>query len=425
MARRPLRIAMISDHANPLHPPADDTGGQHVHVTALSRQLAALGHQVVVYTRRDAPDVPDWVRMGHGLVVEHVPAGPPEPLPPDELAPYLGEFRDQLAERWSGGWSGRPPSVVHAHFWTAGVAAFPGARAHGIPVVQTFHALGSVRRRHRQGRVTTGTDALDDRVAREAELATAVDRIIATCRAEVSELRRMGASPARTTVVPAGVDTDQFSLSGPVARRGRRRRLLAVGRLAEREGLADLVRALADVPETELVVAGGPDAEHLDGDPAVTRLRAVADGAGVADRVRLLGRVPHADLPPLYRSADLVACTPWYEPFGSLPEVAFGVVPLEAMACGVPVVATAVGGLIDTVQDGLTGLRVPPRRPDRLAGAIRQLLADPDRRARMGATAREWARCRYCWRQVALSTELVYRELAGRHRMPAADQRAS
>jgi D-inositol-3-phosphate glycosyltransferase len=161
-----------------------------------------------------------------------------------------------------------------------------------------------------------------------------------------------------------------------------------------------VVAALARIPDAELVVAGGPPAGELTRDPEARRLTALAERAGVAGRVRLLGRVGRGDLPALYRSADLVVNVPWYEPFG--------IVPLEAMACGVPVVASAVGGLVDTVVDGVTGAHVPPRRPGLLAAALAGLLADPERRADLGAAGSLRARRRYGWDRIARGTLEVY-----------------
>lgn len=164
-----------------------------------------------------------------------------------------------------------------------------------------------------------------------------------------------------------------------------------------------MLSALVDVPDAELLVAGGPDAAELGADPEAVRLTERARELGVAERVHLLGRVDHDDVPALVSSADVVVATPWYEPFG--------IVPLEAAACGVPLVGSAVGGLLDSVVDGTTGLLVPPRDPDALAAALRDLLADPSRRRAFGAAARRRALARYSWRGVAAQTELVYRTL--------------
>ena len=205
------------------------------------------------------------------------------------------------------------------------------------------------------------------------------------------------------------------SISIGSASKGRReeatRRLVAACRLVERKGLADAITALAEVPGAELHVAGGPDADALDADPEARRLWELAARAGVADRLVLRGRVDRDAMPALLRSADAVVCVPWYEPFG--------IVPLEAMACGVPVVASAVGGQTDSVVHGVTGVHVPPREPRALAAALRALLADPERRAELGAAGARRARQRYGFDRIARSTRDVYASLVERPAQPA------
>ena len=185
-----------------------------------------------------------------------------------------------------------------------------------------------------------------------------------------------------------------------------------LGRIVERKGHDDAVRALVSVPDAELVVVGGPPAEELAGVPEVQRLRAVAAEAGVADRLVFTGSVGRADVPAWVRSADVVLAVPWYEPFG--------ITPLEAMACGRPVVATAVGGLVDTVVDGVTGDLVPPRDPDALGEALAALLADDERRAAYGAAGVRRARARYRWARVVADTESVYRQVLARRPLEVA-----
>jgi D-inositol-3-phosphate glycosyltransferase len=389
-----MKVAMVSEHASPLAVLGGaDAGGQNVHVAALSAALARRGAEVVVHTRRDDPALPARVEAAPGVTVEHVDAGPAEPIPKDDLLPYMDEFADRLRRSFRAD----PPDVVHAHFWMSGRAALAAARPLGIPVVQTFHALGVIKRRHQGTRDTSPPTRLRE----EAALAREADRIVATCSDEVFELVRMGADLRRVAVVPCGVDLGMFRPDGPAAPRpSGTARLLVVSRLVERKGIGDVVAALTRLPGVELVVAGGPPAGELDGDPEATRLAALAERVGVAGRLRLLGRVGRCDLPAFYRSADLVVNVPWYEPFG--------IVPLEAMACGVPVVASAVGGLVDTVVDGVTGVHVPPRRPGRLAAAVAGLLADPERRAALGATGARRARRRYGWDRIAGSTLEVY-----------------
>jgi type III pantothenate kinase len=390
---RPMRIAMISEHASPLAALGGvDAGGQNVHVAALSEHLARRGHTVDVYTRRDARRQPERVPMAPGVTVVHVPAGPPLPLPKDDLLPHMAAFGWWVAQDWAA--RGRP-DLVHAHFWMSALAALQAGRACGVPVAQTFHALGIVKRRHHGA----ADPSPPQRLRLEREIARDVDLVIATCADEVAELRRMGVAPGRVRVVPCGVDTRHFRPSGPVAAppaRGRHR-LLAVGRLVERKGFDTAVRALALLPDAELVIAGGPPAPEVARDPEGRRLRALALDLGVPDRLVLAGRVPHEDLPALVRSAAVVLATPWYEPFG--------ITPLEAAACGRPVVGSAVGGLLDTVEDGITGRLVPPRDPAAVAAAVREILDDPPRARRMGEAARRRARGRYDWTQVAEDTE--------------------
>ncbi len=389
-----MKVAMVSEHASPLAMLGGaDAGGQNVHVAALAAALARRGTEVVVHTRRDDPALPDRVAAAPGVTVEHVDAGPPHPIPKDQLLPHMNEFAARLRRSWRVD----PPDVVHAHFWMSGRAALAACRPLGLPLVQTFHALGVVKRRH-QGAKDTSPPS---RIREEAMLAKEADRIVATCSEEVFELVRMGADLRRIAVAPCGVDLGLFRPDGPAEPRpAGRHRMLVVSRLVERKGIGNAITALAGVPEAELVVAGGPPADRLDGDREARRLAGLATRLGVADRVQLRGRVGQRDLPALYRSADLVVCVPWYEPFG--------IVPLEAMACGAPVVASAVGGLVDSVVDGVTGVHVAPRRPDLLGPVLSALLADKAKRAALGAAGARRARRRYGWDRIAGSILEVY-----------------
>lgn len=360
-----------------------------------------------MHTRRDDAGLPERVATADGYDVVHVPAGPPVALPKDELLGHMPAFAAALR----AGWSVQPPDVVHAHFWMSGLAAVEaaGSLLAPVPVLQTFHALGSVKKRH-QGAADTSPP---QRVDLERGLCAAVSHVVATCTDEVFELRRLGLTTDRVSIVPCGVDTGVFSPRGPAAPRTGRPRLLVLGRLVERKGQEDAVRALTVVPDAELVVVGGPPSAGLDADPEVRRLRAVADSLGVGDRLVFTGAVARADVPGWIRSADVVLAVPWYEPFG--------ITPLEAMACGRPVVATAVGGLVDTVADGVTGDLVPPRDPARLGAALAALLDDDDRRAAYGTAGVARVRARYRWSRVVADTEAVYRQvLAGRRAVEVA-----
>lgn len=396
-AWRPLSVVLVSEHASPLAALGGvDAGGQNVHVARLAEALARRGHEVRVFTRRDAERLPDEVEVRPGLVVHHVPAGPPEPVPKDELLPYMAAFGQYMMKALEE----RPPDVVHSHFWMSGIASLLAGRALRVPLVHTYHALGTVKRRHQKAADTSPPE----RIAYERQVGLGCDRIIATCQDEVRELLRIHIPPERVSVVPCGVDPEEFCPAGPVAERGAvPYRLVQLGRLVPRKGVAVAITALTRLPDAELVVVGGPPPELLDADPEVQRLRGVARLAGVGDRVRFTGAVARDAVAPLLRSADVVVCPADYEPFG--------IVPLEAMACGRPVVASAVGGHLDTVTDPKCGRLVPPRDPDALACAINGFLADPSLRAACGAAGRRRVLSRYGWARVAEATEAVYGEL--------------
>ena len=399
-----MRVAMVSEHASPLATLGGvDAGGQNVHVAALATGLARRGASVVVHTRRDDPSLPPRVQLAPGVVVDHVDAGPAEPIAKDDLLRYMPRFRRELAAAWREA----PPDVVHSHFWMSGMCAVSAAEPLGIPVVHTFHALGVVKRRH-QGADDTSPP---ERVGWERALLKRADWIAATCTDEVFELVRQGADLHRITVIPCGVDLGLFTPEGPAEPRGGRPRIVVVSRMVARKGIGTTISALPGIPDAELIVAGGPPADALASDPEGARLLGLARAEGVADRVHLCGGVARDTLPALLRSADAVACVPWYEPFG--------IVPLEAMACGVPVIASTVGGLIDTVVDGVTGLHVPARRPDRVADALRRVLDDPQLRRSLGEAGVERVRSRYGWDSVARATLALYEQVCARRRAAA------
>ena len=387
-----MRVAMISEHASPL-----GLGGQHSHVADLSTALAELGHEVRVYTRRDGPDLPAVVGLSAGVKVVHVPAGPAEKIPADLLLPHMGDFARWLGNEWrEGDWK---PTVAHAHFWTSGLAAVTAARQVGIPVVQSFHELADAE----------ATATGPSRAGYERALGRAVDRVVAQSQDEVRGLVRIGVPRTQLTLVPAGVDSARFSPDGPAADRDPARpRILSVGRLVERKGFGDVIQAMRYVPGAECVVVGGPPAEQLKADPQARRLRALAEQFRVADRFRLIGGVPAKDMPRWYRSADVLVAAPWQEQF----ELA----PLEAMACGVPVIGTTVGGLTDTVVDGLTGDLVPARDPRALGSALRRLVNDRVRHFAYATAALDRARQAYSWKRVAAQVGSVYSAVAGLRR---------
>jgi glycosyltransferase involved in cell wall biosynthesis len=389
-----MRVAMVSGHASPLAVPGGtDAGGQNVHVAALAAELVQVGHQVRVFTRADSPALPSRIRVPEGYVVEHLTAGPPRPLSKDDLEDFIPAFARNLTRRLAE----EPVDIIHSHFWISGLASGLAAGELDIPWAHTFHALGVVKRRHLGFEDTSPVG----RIGHERVLCRSVDRVVATCMDEVFELRAMGLNADRFSVIPGGVDLERFTPTGPRAEPGGfNHRILLISRLIPRKGIADAVEALSSLPGVELCIAGGPPAARIMTDPEARRLHALAQENGVANRVKFLGQVLHHQLPALIRSADVVVNVPWFETFGS--------VPLEAMACGKPVVATAVGGLTDAVVDGVTGILVPPRDAPTLARALCGLLGDDQRQHQYGQAGLQRVRQRYGWSRIARLTEGAY-----------------
>jgi D-inositol-3-phosphate glycosyltransferase len=393
-----MKIALIALQASPLSP---STGGaldnQATRVSSLARALTRMEHQVTVYAREDGAAQPGQEALAPGVAVEYVPAGPPQRLPADKLAAQVPAFGAYLAERWRQ----NPPDVAHAHFWTSGLAALAGARGLPVSVVQTFQSLGRAGRPAGAGqaaRQRAGTRTA--RLRLEPVIARTVSAVLAGSSTEMSALTRLGVPRTSVRVVPRGVDTAAFRPEGPAAERNGRPRLLCVTPLAEDQGLDTVVRALADVPEAELVIAGGPEPARLRSDKVYRGLAKLAREVGVRDRILWHGPVSAAGLPALLRSADLLVDMASHEPETS--------VTLEAMACGIPVVAAAVDSHKDTVVDGITGVLVPPGEPGLLARRLRRLLASPMLVKGYGLAAADRARSRYSWERIGQETLAIY-----------------
>ncbi len=396
---------MVAEHAGPpTAPGGENTDGR---VAELSRALAERGHEVVVYTRHTGEEEPDDLLTEYGVRVRPVRAGPAGESGGTGPHRHLPGFARGLRAAWERD----TPDVVHAHLWRSGVAALDAARGADVPVVQTFYSLGTAERRHRGD-----TPGPPERTAAERSVALRASLVVAVSTEEQRELRSWGVAPDRVRVVPCGVDLAHFTPEGPSAPRGSTRRAVSVGGLAEHGGAETVVRALAAVPGTELLVAGGPEAARLRTDAETVRLHRVAREAGVADRVRFLSRVTREDVPVLLRSADVFVDVSRYEPVGTNA--------VQAMACGVPVVASDVGGHRDAVVHEVTGLLVPPRDPRVLAAQLRALLGDVVAAESYGIAGADRAAARFSWQAVARSTEECYAHalrLAGRP-VPAPDR---
>ena len=398
-----MKIALVAQNATPLHPRAgsgpdrDDIG-----LSELTRKLAGQGHQVTVYAQKTLADLPDQAELHAGVRVEHIDAGPvaesaTEPGDAD-LLERVPAFSGPLRSLWQ---SDRP-DVVHALRWTSGLAALAAARDLGIPLVQEFSSLGVSERRAAadQSGAVKADGASAARIRLEPAIGRSATAVVATNSAEVSDLASLGVHRSSIRVVPWGVDTDLFTPEGPVAKRNGRPRLLTAADLTQRKPLETLFRALTKVPGAELLVVGGPAEAQLPKDDNYVKLAKFAAALGITDRVIFTGEVEYAEMPPLLRSADLVVSTCQYAPSGTTS--------LQAMACGTPVIAPPVGGHVDAVVDGTTGIIIPPDRPALLAQRIRQLLAHPMLIEAYGMAAADRARSRYSWDRIAGETLAVY-----------------
>ncbi len=415
-----MDIAMISEHASPLAALGGvDSGGQNVYVAQLARTLARRGHRIEVYTRRDATDLPPHVELPNGVRIVHVDAGPPEPTPKERLLEHMGSFADGVRADMER--RDRRFDLVHAHFFMSALVAADVKRTMGIPFVVTFHALGRIRRQH-QGAADTFPDArfeIEERVAAEA------DAIVAECPQDRNDLIELyDADPERIHVVPCGYAPDEL---GPMPRADARRELglpedemvvLQLGRMVPRKGVETAIRGFAaalrrrPVRARMVIVGGNSDRPDPQATPEIGRLMQIAADEGIDDLVRFEGSRPRARLRAYYGAADVFVTTPWYEPFG--------ITPVEAMACGVPTVGSAVGGIRTTVLDGETGFLVPPRDPAELAGKLATLFHDRALRERMSRRALERARG-FTWDAVTDAMERVYEVATPWRPAPAGD----
>lgn len=412
---RPTRIAFLSEHASPTAILGGaDAGGQNVYVDEVSRNLARRGYAVDVFTRRDNIDTPEIIEWGSGVRVIHLKAGPLQPRPKDELWPFMPEFRDsflRFMERDEVRYD-----LLHGNFWMSGWVATELRRRLDIPAVQIFHAMGKTKRLH-QKKVDTSPG---DRIKTEIDVIRKVDRLIAQCPHERTELVYDNkADPGKVVIIPSAVNTRVFK---PVARDEARRRIglntedkviVYVGRMLPRKDIRNIVRALAvllqrdacvtDSPRqpVKLMVVGG---ETVDPDPIATpeigELQQLAAGLGVTGHLRFVGKRQPNELSYYYSAGDVVVTTPWYEPFG--------LTPLEAMACGRPVIGSAVGGITFTIKDGETGFLVPPRNPEALAARLRHVFSQPELCEQMGLDARARVEREFTWPIVAMRTAALY-----------------
>lgn len=428
----PHRVAMLSVHTSPLEQPGTgDAGGLNVYVVETARRLAARGVQVEIFTRATSSDAPSVMSFTDGVLVRHVVAGPFEGLSKNDLPGQLCAFTAgvmRVEARQEPGWYG----LIHSHYWLSGQVGWLAADRWQTPLVHTMHTMAKVK----NAALATGdTPEPAVRIIGEQQVVDAADRLVANTQAEARELIGLyGAEPRRVAVVPPGADLETFTPGGPGAKAAARRRLgldpeaqvvVFVGRIQPLKAPDVLVRAVAELRAADaaraavtgrragrrlvLAVLGGPSGTGLEHPEELADL---AHALNLDDVVRFRPPVDRPALAQWYRAADLVAVPSYSE--------SFGLVAVEAQACGTPVVAAAVGGLRTAVADTRSGILVDGHDPRVWAATLGALLDDPARRERMARAAVRHA-ASFSWDATVDALLEVYRGAVHDHRRQLSD----
>ncbi len=410
-----MNIAMLSYHTCPLATlGGKDTGGMNVYVAELTRELGREGIHVDVFTRSQDEHVPHVMHnLGYGNRVVHIPAGPEHPLPKPELAEHIPTFAQGI-RNWAAE-KGIHYDLIHSHYWMSGVAAGLLTETWKVPVLQMFHTLALMKNRIAQSPAEIEGQY---RIDGEKKVMDEVDRIVAATQAEEAQLQLLYNVPhEKINIIPPGVDISRFypipdDEAKEVIGHGKCPRLLLfVGRIEPLKGIDTLIRALAILRQNgamehecySLAIIGGePDAPPEELSAEMARLKDLCRDLGLEDLVVFLGKRSQETLPYYYSAADILIMPSHYE--------SFGMVALEAMSCGTPVVASQVGGLAFLVQDGITGYVVPGGDAEALAKTLDKLMRDPELRERLGRQAAEYARF-YSWDKIAGRIKTVYEDL--------------
>lgn len=395
------RIAVISMHTSPLaRPGGNKSGGLNVYVLELARQLAARGCSVDLFSRASSRDQAEVTDLSPGLRAVHLRAGPARYLRPESIYKYVDVFTRAVLDFQAR--EGIDYDLVHSHYWLSGLCGEQLRRSWNVPHVTMFHTLGEIK-----NRASLSEHETDLRIRSEAEIIRGVDRVVCATEQERNLIRQLyAADPAKVMVIPLGVDLERFRPLDKEAARAAlglqdERIVLFVGRLEPLKGVDILINAAAllesDVDCSVLIVGGDSGSRAQ-----VARLRDLARERGIEQRVAFVGAVDHDQLPLYYSAADVCVVPSHYE--------SFGLVAVEAMASGLPVVASRVGGLTGTVRDGETGYLVPWLCPEPFAERIELLLSNEPLRRSLGEAARE-AVTRFRWETVAASILALYDEL--------------
>jgi D-inositol-3-phosphate glycosyltransferase len=411
-----LRIAIISYHTCPLATlGGKDAGGMNVYVRDLARYLGRKGVQLDVFTRSQDEHVPHVLHdLGFGNRVAHIPSGPEHPLPKEELASHIPEFTKNILS--FARVKGIHYDLIHSHYWMSGLAAIKLREVWQVPIIQMFHTLGKLKRLVAQ----TPEEAEGSyRIEGESQVISRVDRIVASTTTEKEQLEKLyGAEGEKIEVIPPGVDLTHFYPIPPDEAKEfvgiplEKRMLLFVGRIEPLKGIKTLLRAIKYINENNqdeknlclAVIGGDLQDENGQGSTEMQLMQQLREEYGLQDMVTFLGKRSQDSLPYYYSAAEMVIMPSHYE--------SFGMVALESMACGTPVIASLVGGLIHLVEDGVTGYHVPVDDPLALSQRISSLLGDKALRYRMGHDAFAFAK-KFSWENIVERVLQVYVELAG------------
>ncbi len=410
-----MNVAMISYHTCPLAVlGGKDTGGMNVYVRELAAHLGELGVHVDVFTRSQDEHVPHVLHdLGYCNRVVHVPAGPEVPLPKSELPDHLPQFVEGI-QRFADD-KGIQYDLIHSHYWMSGLAGQALKERWNVPMVHMFHTLGQMKNRiARSPRETEGPY----RVEGEYQVLRAADKVVVATLAEQSQLEFLyHADPRKLITIPPGVDTRHFyPIPGDEAKAvigipPGDKMMLFVGRIEPLKGIDTLIRAIASMHEKGLlaqyphylaIIGGDPGATGEDMNAEMPRLQSMCQELGIGDLVLFLGKRSQNSLPYYYSAAEMVIVPSHYE--------SFGMVALEAMACGTPVVASQVGGLAFLVQDGETGFVIPDDDPVALGDRLARLIAQPELRRKLGENANAYAQ-KYRWEDITTRIHALYRDV--------------
>jgi len=409
-----LRVAMLSYHTCPLATlGGKDTGGMNVYVRELTRQLGRMGIHVDVFTRSQDEHVPHVVhQLGYGNRVVHVPAGPENPLPKRELADYIPQFVEGIKQFAAE--KDIRYDVIHSHYWMSGLAAESLSDAWGgTPIVHMFHTLGEMK-----NRIARSDEEREGgyRIQGEKQVLAWADRIIVATQAEETQLRFLYRNRKNNiAIIPPGVDVGHFYPIAPdeakqfIGLKPEDRMVLFVGRIEPLKGVDTLIRAMSCIRSVDAarpvhlaIIGGEPAASPREMSAEMARLQKLCDDLCMGGMVVFLGKRGQDTLPYYYSAAEVLVMPSLYE--------SFGMVALEAMACGTPVIASQVGGLAYLVRDGETGYTIPDNDPEALCEKLTLLLGNPDLRSTMGLRAVTHAQD-YAWERIAAQIVDVYKEL--------------